>query len=93
MEVLVDDDALCLSWLRDHPRGFVLSSGRTPGAAYLVLHRATRPTIGGMPRSGRSSVVAYQKVGGESLAELAELGEWAVEQTGARPSRCGSCAP
>ncbi len=40
MERFVDDDPGYLDWLARHPDGFVVNTGRTPTAAYLMLHRA-----------------------------------------------------
>ena len=40
MQRFIDDDRGYRDWLYDHPDGFVINTGRTPSAAYLMLHRA-----------------------------------------------------
>jgi hypothetical protein len=83
----VDDEAGYLSWLRDHPQGYVLNTDRSPRAAYLILHRATCRTI-----SGRSDnwTHNYAKVCADTVSEL-EV--WARAKTGGFLTHCGICAP
>jgi hypothetical protein len=54
-----------LDWLNHHPDGFVINTGRTPSAAYLMLHRASCGTISGRPTSGTTFMGEYAKVCGE----------------------------
>jgi hypothetical protein len=65
MQQFVDDDHGYLDWLDHHPDGFVINTGRTPSAAYLMLHRASCGTISGKPASGTTFMGEYAKVCGE----------------------------
>src|ERR1700722_12789244 len=65
MRRFVDDDRGYLDWLDHHPDGFVINTGRTPSAAYLMLHRASCGTISGKPASGTNFMGEYAKVCGE----------------------------
>ena len=85
----VDDDAGYLSWLRNHPAGFVLNCGREPRHDYLVLHRAGCHTISGTPSRGDNWTTAFAKV---CAGAARELDAWAFERTGAHPSPCALCA-
>jgi hypothetical protein len=82
----VDDDASYLEWLAEHPAGYVINTGRSPSAAYLVLHRASCGTISGVPARGSTFTGDYSKVAGGRE----ELEAFAGELDGqARP--CGLC--
>lgn len=50
--VFKDDDIGYLNWIAAHPAGSVLNANRTPNAAYVMLHRASRNTISRRPRQG-----------------------------------------
>lgn len=89
-EPFVEDDDGYLSWLREHPGGFVLNCARKPSAAYLPLHRASCRKISGEPDNGISWTTAYQKV---CATTIGELEQWARAKTGAGPTRCGICRP
>jgi hypothetical protein len=41
----VDDDPGYLGWVAAHPAGYVVNTTRLPSAGYLMMHRATCPTI------------------------------------------------
>jgi hypothetical protein len=73
MERFVDDDPGYLYWLAHHSDGFVINTGRTPTAAYLMLHRAGCGTINGRPARGTTFTGDYAKVCGdrEELEESA----------------------
>ena len=60
-----DDDRGYLDWIDHHPDGFVINTGRTPSAAYLMLHRASCGTITGQPARGATFTGQYVKVCGE----------------------------
>jgi hypothetical protein len=40
-----DDDQSYLAWIAAHPRGYVLNIRHEPDPKYVVLHRATCPSI------------------------------------------------
>jgi hypothetical protein len=84
MQRFVDDDRGYLDWLDHHPDGFVINTGRTPSAAYLMLHRAGCGTITGTPAGGATFTGEYAKVCGEQN----ELEEFARHLGGhAQPCR------
>jgi hypothetical protein len=84
MQRFVDDDRGYLDWLDHHPDGFVINTGRTPSAAYLMLHRASCGTITGKPARGKTFMGEYAKVCGERN----ELEEFASHLGGhAQPCR------
>jgi hypothetical protein len=86
----VDDDAGYLEWMSKHATGFVLNCARTPSASYLMLHRATCPSINGEPARGRLWTDQYIKVCSPSLSALQD---WARARTGGIPKPCGMCHP
>lgn len=86
MERFVDDDRGYLDWLEHHPDGFVINTGRTPSAAYLMLHRASCGTITGKPARGTTFTGEYAKVCGEQN----ELKEFA-RHLGGHAQPCGLC--
>jgi hypothetical protein len=86
MQRFVDDDRGYLYWLDDHPDGFVINTGRTPSATYLMLHRASCGTITGKPARGTTFTGEYAKVCGER-DELEEFGR----HLGGHAQPCGLC--
>jgi hypothetical protein len=86
VERFVDDDPGYLDWLAGHPDGFVINTGRTPTAAYLMLHRAGCGTISGRPARGTTFTGDYAKVCGDRR----ELEEFADQLEGHAPP-CGLC--
>jgi hypothetical protein len=86
MRRFVDDDHGYLDWLDHHPDGFVINTGRTPSAAYLMLHRASCGTITGKPARGSTFTDEYIKVCGERN----ELEEFA-RHLGGHAQPCGLC--
>jgi hypothetical protein len=94
MQRFVDDDRGYLDWLDHHADGFVINTGRTPSAAYLMLHRASCGTITGTPARGTTFMGEYAKLCGErnELEEFAHhLG--GHEQPLLEPHRPGLRAP
>jgi hypothetical protein len=65
MRHFVDDDAGYLAWLAGHPADFVINTGRSPSAAYLMLHRASCRTISGTPARGSTFTGDYTKICGD----------------------------
>ena len=86
MQRFVDDDRGYLDWLDRHPEGFVINTGRTPSAAYLMLHRASCGTIAGEPARGTTFTGEYAKVCGERN----ELEDFA-RHLGGYAQPCGLC--
>jgi hypothetical protein len=86
MERFVDDDPGYHDWLAHHPDGFVINTGRTPTAAYLMLHRAGCGTINGRPARGTTFTGDYAKVCGDR-DEL----EGFARQLGGQSQPCGLC--
>ena len=86
MQRFVDDDHGYLDWLDQHPDGFVINTGRTPSAAYLMLHRAGCGTITGKPARGVTFTGEYAKLCGER----SELEEFARRLDG-HVQPCGVC--
>ncbi len=65
-----DDDAGYLTWIAQHPQGYVLNTARQPTADYLIAHRATCPTISGTPARGEQWTRDFLKHCAEHRAEL-----------------------
>ena len=86
LEHYIDDDAGYRRWLSSHPTGFVLNTGRNPTAAYLMLHRATCPTISGEPARGTTFTGEYSKVCGGKEDLEAFAGD-----LGGSPNPCRAC--
>lgn len=86
MQRFVDDDRGYLNWLDQNPDGFVINTGRTSTAAYLILHRAGCGTINGRPARGTTFTGDYAKVCGERK-ELEAFGH----QLGGQAQPCGLC--
>jgi hypothetical protein len=86
MQRFVDDDRGYVEWLDHHPDGFVINTGRTPSAAFLMLHHASCAAITGKPARGTSFTGEYTKVCGERN-ELEDF----VRNLGGHAQPCGSC--
>ena len=86
MQRFVDDDGGYLDWVDHHLDGFVINTGRTPSAAYLMLHRASCGTITGRPARGATFTGEYAKVCGERN----ELEDFA-RHLGGYAQPCGLC--
>ncbi len=85
----VDDDTGYLRWTQRHPSGFVVNADRQPRPGYLVLHRATCPTITGTPARGSAWTKDYIKV---CAVDGSPLERWAKRLGGSLRS-CGRCRP
>jgi hypothetical protein len=83
----MDDDAGYLQWLIAHPDGFVINTERNPRPTYVVLHRASCPTISGDPAHGAQWTHDYIKVCGNR----SELEEFATREVGGAVQPCGIC--
>jgi hypothetical protein len=68
----VHDDPGYLTWISEHPCGFVVNTYTRPSRAYLKLHQATCPTISRLQKGARTFTGGeYSKLCG-SRAELEE---------------------
>ncbi len=85
-----DDDKGYIGWLKAHPSGYVVNCEQDPMPAYLVLHRATCPTINGTPSHGVHGTRDFRKV---CAGSVAELGGWAWATVGTLPDLCMRCKP
>ena len=65
MRRFAHDDTGYLSWLTQHPEGFVINTYMKPSPAYLKLHHASCPTIGRLqPRARTFTDGEYSKLCG-----------------------------
>jgi hypothetical protein len=86
----LDDDAGYLAWTTGHADGFVVNADRTLSPHSLVLHRASCPSIGGLPTAGRTRTANYRKV---CAADLEVLLDWSRTDIGVDPGSCRRCLP
>ncbi len=85
-----DDDAGYLTWLADHPDGYVINIGRGHSAAEAKVHHAGCWTINGKNPRGGVWTGPYVKVCAEHLVDLEQ---WAADQVGQSLPPCGTCRP
>ncbi len=85
-----DNDLSYLRWLERHPEGFVVNAHRRPIASYLVLHRATCPSITRLATNAKTWTHGqFIKVCSDKVSDL---DGWARMVPG-ELSRCGMCRP
>ena len=86
-----DDDASYLTWVIEHPGGFVVNLRKNFDPTYLVLHRAMCPSIRkypGMYRNpGGFTERGYMKLCSLSINDL----ESYLKKHPPFSSRCGLC--
>ena len=86
------DDCSYLEWLQTHPNGFVVNLHRVQDPNYVVLHRATCPTISNTKHApGAYTERAYIKACAETVAELAAVARVQGRADGSFSKRCGRC--
>jgi len=85
----VDDDASYRAWVEYNPTGFVLNTHRVAQSGYLVLHIAECSHITRFVGANPTSA-SYGKTCGTIIAEL---NQWAVQETGGEPRACLVCDP
>jgi hypothetical protein len=90
MEHFEDDDRSYLTWIAQHPAGFVLNTGNPPTPSYLILHRATCTTISVGPPRGETWTMNMRKFCADHKSELKG---YARVELGGEPSACGACHP
>ncbi len=94
MEQFVDDDPAYFAWLDANPRGFVVNVRRRHDPTYVVLHRATCPTIGSRKaREGAYTARGYRKWGCGHLVEAAEVARLEGRSDGSVSKACSLCLP
>jgi hypothetical protein len=91
-----NDEVGYLEWCRDHPNGFVVNTRQKMSRNYIVLHRATCPTItiySNMAENpGGFTERQYSKCCAESVTDL--LTELRRQGMGAEPiSKTCRCSP
>lgn len=82
IDIFKDNDQGYLQWLQQYPNGYVLNTYRPVTPDYMILHRATCPTISGTPARGENWTVGYQKICAQTDNELIN---WAEEEYEYRP--------
>jgi len=89
LQRFVDDDQSYLSWLEEHPDGYVLNAERRPTRSFIVLHRTSCAALAGpAPPEGRTSTML--KV---CATTTAEIDAWCRDQVSAFATRCRRCRP
>jgi hypothetical protein len=88
------DDEAYIVWLEEHPDGFVCNVRSRPDPNYVVLHRASCPTISKTNQlSGAFTGRAYRKWCGRSIKDLREAAVLEGRSNGSFSKRCGICRP
>jgi hypothetical protein len=90
------NDAQYQIWLRQHHEGFVLNRLRGKSDSYLVLHRATCPTISTynkMARPGGFTERKYIKVCATSIEPLKAYARTIGRSDGSFSGKCSRCNP
>jgi hypothetical protein len=82
------DDAGYLSWISEHPGGYVINAERNPRPSYLKLHRATCTWMSGRGKPGAYTERSYIKI---CSTQLDALNRWAREVVGGSLDRGCSC--
>ena len=86
-----NDDAAYLEWLARNPDGYVVNVRETLSPDYVVLHRATCPTISRPQEPGAYTERSYRKLCGRTLADVAEAPIWCGRIKGSFTTRCAIC--
>ena len=84
----VDDDTGYREWIYTHLSGYVINTGRTATASYLILHTTLCDHIA--PAAGSHWTRDYIKVCSDSRASL---DAWAHSSFGMFPTPCSNCEP
>jgi hypothetical protein len=89
-------DGPYLAWLGAHPTGFVLNTGRSHPPEYMVLHRASCPSISVLvppARPGGFTERDYVKVCADSVADLSAWDRLNRRPSGSFSKLCPRCDP
>jgi hypothetical protein len=90
------NDAQYQIWLREHHDGFVLNQLRGKSDSYLVLHRASCPTIriyNNMARPGGFTERKYIKVCATNIEPLKVYARTIGSSDGTFSGKCSRCDP
>lgn len=96
VQEFANDDASYLRWLARHPSGFVINTPRSKPSNYMVIHRASCPTISNytkMAQPGGFTERDYIKI---CSANIPALRAWVKEHgrsDGSFSGTCGRCNP
>jgi hypothetical protein len=97
METVFDgDDNAYQAWLAANPNGYVLNTRREVDPLYMVLHRASCPTIReytDMAQEGGFTERAYIKVCADSVSALRNWVRTHGRPDGTFSNECGRCVP
>ncbi|MBC8355809.1 MAG: hypothetical protein H8E66_27855 [Planctomycetes bacterium] len=91
MVIVVNDDAVYLSWIRRHHGGYVVDTKRKAMKRNTTLHLATCDAIR-TSRTKRTHWTTGDHIKACSM-DRAELLEWFGEQIGGEPRLCDACLP
>jgi hypothetical protein len=89
-------DAAYLKWLRANPTGYVVNAERSPRLSYMVLHRATCPSISSIKAPGRPGGFTERSYIKICSTNVAPLNIWVRQHggtSGAFSKRCSRCNP
>ena len=86
----IDNDEGYLHWIATNRQGFVVDCYREPTPTYLILHRATCPTLSKLPGYGTSWTKDYRKVCSSSRVDLQH---WAQQEIHGSLNPCEHCHP
>jgi hypothetical protein len=97
MAVVFDSgDGPYLTWLGAHPTGYVLNTERSYSPGYMVLHRASCPSISVLiapARPGGFTERDYVKVCSDNVADLSAWVRLNGRPNGSFSKRCPRCDP
>ena len=97
MAVVFDSgDGPYLAWLGAHPTGYVLNTDRSYPPEYMVLHRASCPSISVLvppARSGGFTERDYVEACSDSEADLSAWVRLKGRPDGSFSKRCPRCDP
>lgn len=89
-----DDDWGYLSWVADHPEGFVLNVREKSDRDYVVLHRASCGSISSTsPEPGAYTERAYRKICATSVDDLRIAARREGRIDGSFSKACSWCRP
>ena len=89
-------DAAYLKWVRANPTGYVVNAERSPRLSYMVLHRASCPSISSIKAPGRSGGFterSYIKICSSNVTDLSTWVRQRGGRSGAFSKRCAKCNP
>jgi len=97
IRIFQDNDAGYLLWTKANPNGFVVNTRRRSDPEYLVLHRASCPTVlvhRGMDQNpGGFTERGYQKICGKTVQELRAHLSLETGRSSPFTKRCTRCNP